>query len=158
MRLKRRGAAAVLQPPMVPMISLMFNLLMFFILMPSNASEGYLTTNLPKTEGPVKGRTPEFVERIKISLVVLKEDPKGENIAIYLGENREPLGMNFELLQQKLIDLRTGGQVAGRPILIWPYMACQHRWVVKTFDTCLKAGFSNIEFAAPYDDNLEPQS
>jgi biopolymer transport protein ExbD len=151
MRVTRRAATQPLQPPMVPMISLMFQLLLFFVLMPSNQSDGYLTTNLPKTEGPVKGLQPIIEKRIKLEIFVLNDDPRGENIEICLNENQY-LGTNFDALRDGLIELRARG-MGEYPVLISPMMATQHKWVVKAFDAAVAARFTNIQFAVPYDDS-----
>jgi biopolymer transport protein ExbD len=148
MRVTRPKTPPKMQPPMTPMIDCTFNLLIFFILTPSfSLTEGYLTTNLPTTSGPVAGKKQIDVQRIKIEL--LDEGPKGERVSIVLNDNQN-LGDNFDLLRDALKKLRDQGLPANHPVLLSPTMACRHKYVVKGFDQAVYAGFSEIHFAVPY--------
>jgi biopolymer transport protein ExbD len=148
MKVKRPPVPPVMQPAMTPMIDCTFNLLIFFLLTPSfSMTEGYLTTNLPTTSGPVAGKQQIDVQRIKIEL--LDEGPKGERVSIVLNDNQN-LGDNFESLKNALQTLRSQGLPPNHPVLISPTMACRHKYVVKGFDQAVSAGFSEIHFAVPY--------
>ena len=135
-----------IQPPMTPMIDIIFQLLIFFMLMPSFQShEGYLTTNLPKDQGP--NRAPqEKLERIKIEL--LDEGNEGEGVSIFLNDT-QGLGDNFEGLRSALEGFRAQGIQPTHPILISPTMAVRHKFVVRAFDAAVTARFTNINFAVP---------
>ena len=135
-----------LQPPMTPMIDIIFQLLIFFMLMPSFQShEGYLTTNLPKDQGP--NRAPqENLERIKIEL--LDEGNEGEGVSIFLNDTQS-LGDNFEGLRSALEGFRAQGIQPTHPILISPTMAVRHKFVVRAFDAAVTARFTNVNFAVP---------
>jgi len=135
-----------LQPPMTPMIDIIFQLLIFFMLMPSFQShEGYLTTNLPKDQGP--NRAPqENLERIKIEL--LDEGNEGEGVSIFLNDT-QGLGDNFEGLRAALEGFRAQGLQPTHPILISPTMAVRHKFVVRAFDAAVTARFTNVNFAVP---------
>jgi len=135
-----------IQPPMTSMIDIIFQLLIFFMLMPSFQShEGYLTTNLPKDQGP-NPRPPEILERIKIEL--LDEGNEGEGVSIVLNDTQS-LGDNFEGLRAALEGYRAQGLQPTHPILISPTMAVRHKWVVKAFDAAVTARFTSIHFAVP---------
>jgi len=149
MRVKKPAEPAKMQPPMTPMIDCTFNLLIFFILTPSfSAGEGYLTTNLPTTSGPVAGKAQIDVKRVKIEL--FDEGPKGENVSIVLNETQS-LGSNFEGLRAALEALRAQGLPPDHPVLISPTMATRHKWVVSAFDAAVAARFTAIHFAVPYE-------
>lgn len=136
-----------MQPPMTPMIDCTFNLLIFFILTPSMATEGYLTTNLPTTSGPVAGKDQKNVLRIKIELQC--EGAKGEDVRIVFNETTD-LGVNFDALKVALDEKRAAGLAANTPVLISPDMGTRHKWVVKAFDAAVAARFTEIHFAVPY--------
>jgi len=148
MRIARRKEAGKMQPPMTPMIDVVFNLLIFFLLTPSQTSEGYLTTNLPRTSGPVAGKEQKDIKRIKIEL--FDEEPNGENVSIVLNENQS-LGANFQTLLASLQALRATGLPPDHPVLISPTMATRHKWVVRAFDMAVAARFTEIHFAVPYE-------
>jgi biopolymer transport protein ExbD len=141
----KRAERAKMQPPMTPMIDCTFNLLVFFILAPSLAlSEGFLTTNLPRS-GPGPGPPPR-PEMIKIGLF---DEAGGRDVSIVLGDT-QALGSSFSLLRAALQDMRARGVAADTPILISPTMATRHKWVVGAFDAAVAARFADIRFAVPY--------
>ena len=75
MKIKKPPNPAKMQPPMTPMIDVTFNLLIFFILTPSfDQTEGYLTTNLPTTSGPVAGQKQVTEVRLKVELFDVSQD------------------------------------------------------------------------------------
>ena len=148
-QIKKRESPPGMQPPMTPMIDCVFQLLIFFMLMPSfQAGEGYLTTNLPSTSGPAQGKAQVDVQRIKIEL--FESGPKGEGVEVTLNENQN-FGSNFEGLLAALQNLRSQGLAPNHPVLISPTMACRHKWVVRAFDMAVAARFTDIHFAVPYE-------
>ena len=133
---------------MTPMIDCVFQLLIFFMLMPNlQAGEGYLTTNLPTTSGPTAGQQTEIL-RIKIELEATGAEGKGVSIIL---NDTQGLGGNFDALYQALKGLKDQGLPEDHPVLISPWMGTRHKWVVKAFDMAVAAGFKNIHFAVPYD-------
>jgi len=79
MFLKRPKAPLRIQPPLIPVIDVVFNLLIFFMLLPSTAAgEGYLTTNLPTSSGPVAGK-PQLTE-VRLRVQLYDVSPNGEYI------------------------------------------------------------------------------
>jgi biopolymer transport protein ExbD len=138
-----------MQPPMTPMIDCTFNLLIFFLLTPSfSLTEGFLTTNLPTTSGPVAGREQITVQRIKVQLTDAGD--QGTECVITFAESVD-LGSDFEALFQQLDQKYKSGIAANTPVLISPTMRCRHKWVVKAFDQAVKAHFTEIHFAVPYE-------
>ena len=146
MQYAKRAERPKMQPPMTPMIDCVFNLLIFFILTPSLVlSEGFLTTNLPRSgPGPVPPGPPP--EMIKIGLF---DEAGGRDVSIVLGDT-QALGSSFASLRAALQDMRARGVAADTPILISPTMATRHKWVVSAFDAAVAARFADIRFAVPY--------
>jgi biopolymer transport protein ExbD len=152
------------QPPMTPMIDIIFQLLLFFMLMPSwSGDEGYLTTNLPTTQGPNRADQ-STVPRIKIGL--FDEEPRGEGVTVELNQTQSigsTVGVQFgteddkkryvrslfDKLQAALRALKDSGLQADHPVLIAPTPAVQHQYVVGAFDAAVGARFTNIQFAVP---------
>ena len=157
MKIRRPRTAQKMQPPMTPMIDCVFNLLIFFILTPSfSLSEGFLTTNLPSSSGPVAGK-PQLTEvRLKIELYSVgrngefEDGGKNEYVSIVFNDTQN-LGSNFAALRSALEDKRAQGVAAMTPILISPTMGCRHKWVVRAFDAAVATRFTNIQFAVPYE-------
>ncbi len=136
-----------LQPPMTPMIDCIFQLLIFFMLTPTfQAREGYLTTNLPREQGPNPTRQITDLDRIKIEL--LDEGDEGKDVNIVLNDT-QVLGSSFDGLQAALEGYRAQGLPPNHPVLIAPTMAVRHKWVVKAFDAAVLSRFTNIQFAVP---------
>jgi len=144
--ISRKRENVKIQPPMTPMIDCIFQLLIFFMLMPSSAGrEGYLTTNLPKDQGP-NPTTQINMERLKIEL--LDEGNEGVGVSIVLNDTQS-LGDNFAALRAALEGYRAQGLQPTHPILISPTMAVRHKFVVRAFDAAVTARFTNINFAVP---------
>ena len=148
-RAERREQPKKLQPPMTPMIDIVFLLIIFFLLIPNQqAGEGYLTTNLPDTSGPVAGKQQKDVQRIKIELELPDNDNKGVNIVL---NDSQVFGSNFGGLLAALQGLQARGLPKDHPVLISPWMGTRHKWVVRAFDMAVMARFTNIHFGVPYD-------
>ena len=146
---ERREQPPKMQPPMTPMIDCVFQLIIFFMLIPNQqAGEGYLTTNLPSTSGPVAGKQQKDVQRIKIELEVPDNDNKSVNIVL---NDSQVFGRNFGGLLAALQGLKARGLPEDHPVLISPWMGTRHKWVVRAFDMAVAARFTNIHFGVPYD-------
>ncbi len=142
----RKREPAKCEPPMTPMIDIIFNLLIFFLLTPSfQGGEGQLTTNLPRNVGPNMAR--QDPDKMNIRITLLDEPPMSENVSIEL--NQQSLGSNFNALEASLCQLQARGLAASYPVLIDPTMAVRHKWVVAAFDRAVAAGFTNIQFSVP---------
>jgi hypothetical protein len=106
---------------------------------------------LPRSEGPVVGRR-YASERIMIELIVLGNDPTGEKIAIFLNQT-QPLGTDFDGLRRQLTETWTLGIAPNTAVLITPMMAARCKYVVRAAWAASDAGFTEVHFAAPYDDS-----
>jgi len=142
---RKRGPAKC-EPPMTPMIDIIFNLLIFFLLTPSFQSDGYLTTNLPSELGP-NPKEQTKVPRIKIDL--FEEGAQGKEVSIVLNETQS-LGSSFDLLRAELKRLQVKGLKQTHPVLVAPTMAVRYKWVVLAFDSAVAEEYKNIQFSVPH--------
>ena len=145
-----------LQPPLIPVIDVVFNLLIFFMLTPSvTAGDGFVTTNLPTSSGPVPGKPQLFEARLKVLLQEIGPHNQyidnGKNDFCEIIVEGESMGSNFDALLANMKSRREHGLAANHAILITPTAGCLHKWVVRGFDSIVAAGFENIQFAVPYD-------
>jgi biopolymer transport protein ExbD len=156
MKVKRPPKRLIIQPPLIPVIDIVFNLLIFFMLTPSvTAGDGFVTTNLPKSSGPVPGKAQ--LTEVRLKVLLQETGPKNQ----YLDNAKndycdiivegEDLGSNFDALLTNMKSRRDHGLSAHTAILITPTMGCLHKWVVRGFDSIVAAGFDNIQFAVPYE-------
>jgi len=160
----RERERAKCEPPMTPMIDIIFQLLLFFMLMPIEEPETYLTTNLPKFPGPNDSKGPEIVLRIKVGLFA--EEPQGKGVTVELNQTQQigsTIGTTFvteadkhryvralfDKLENALSDMRGKGLALTTPVLISPTPDCRHEYVVAAFDAAVAARFTNIQFAVP---------
>ena len=134
-----------IRPPMTPMIDIIFQLLIFFLLTSSfPLHEGYLTTNLPRYSGPNDGRLP-IPDMLKVGLV--QRGASGSEVEIFF-DGRLVLP-DFRALEAELRGLRARGLAPDYPILIAPTAGVRHKWVVRAFDAITAARFRKICFAVP---------
>ena len=156
---QRRGKGKV-ELMMTPMIDIVFNLVIFFLLMPSfEAKEGYLPTNLPSTQGPTpQQQKKEDSFRIDIRHVEPWEGENRKKATLTL--NRDEISDNAELrrrLKQARQNIAPTGldkeetekRLKKVPVLISPDMAVYYKHVVAAFDAAIDAGFTNIQFTVP---------
>jgi biopolymer transport protein ExbD len=156
MNIRRPPKAIRIQPPLIPIIDIVFNLLMFFMLVPStNVGQGFLTTNLPTSSGPVAGKPTITEVRLRVELFdvgpdgVYVDNAKNEFCSIRV-EGKE-MGGDFGALQSYLEQKHAAGLAPTTPILIAPTMPTLHEWVVRAFDAAVAARFTNVQFAVPYE-------
>ena len=153
MRKVRHGTARI-ELMMTPMIDVVFQLLIFFMLMPSfGTTEGYLPTNLPDVgPGPQEVRPPPSNE-LRIDLWHVEADRQLVSGAVTISLNRERLS-DYRELRAKL-RLACEGLAARNvnmdkvPVLIAPDMTVWHKHVVAAFDAAIDAGYRDIRFTVP---------
>jgi biopolymer transport protein ExbD len=154
MPVKRKAAApeeGVAQLNMTPMIDVVFQLLIFFIVgMEIRVPEGILNSHLPKDRGPsvpddqkIDINPPE----LKIRLVVDKTS-SGEGqkpaVDIYFEQYR---CADIPDLENKLV--RLGEELASIPIIIDGAPEVPFDLILRTLNACVKAKFTQISFKAP---------
>jgi len=137
---------------MTPMIDIVVNLVIFFLLMPSfEATEGYLPTNLPDTDGG-DGPSTEQTEPVRIDLGEADSAP-GDPAGVCIMLNREPLRGVGELRSALKAAWHRSVALENRPertpVLIAPGGTVRHNHVVAAFDAAVDAGFERSQFAAP---------
>ena len=143
---ERRGTGQA-RLMMTPMIDIVFNLVIFFLLMPSlEAREGYLPTNLPPTSmgpGPLG-------PRLRVLRIDLRQRPDMP-AAVSLLLNRNPVQSVAELRSQLHGAHRRlqGANRPSTPVTISPDAGVWHRHVVAAFDAAVDAGFKDIRFTVP---------
>jgi len=154
MKIKKTDPAKM-ELMMTPMIDVVFQLLIFFMMMPSfGAKEGYLPTNLPDTQGQ---QPTEIKKQDTFRIDLLHVEPwevEANKGKVIIRLNQQELGDFAELrrlLRSARESLQSQGQekVEKQPILISPDMTVWHKHVVAAFDSAVDAGFKNIQFTVP---------
>lgn len=146
----RRRFAGRVEMMMTPMIDIVFNLLIFFMLMPSfGATEGYLPTNLPgTTSGPVSLAK----ETMRVDLRH-RESSSDLWTQADVELNREPVagiaGLRRGLFAAAHRLRAAGTDLKEMPVVIAPDAAVWHRDVTGAFDAAIDAGFVSIRFTVP---------
>ncbi len=131
-------------PNLAPMVDVVMVILIFFMLGTTIAvSEGVLPTELPSRVGPGGGAEVAIVPTVSIAI---QESPDGRGCRINVMGLALPEG-DFRALEHLLREkLRQGADPQGRVLIdAEPAVAYQH--VISAMDSCVGAGFANIQFA-----------
>ncbi len=148
---KHRGKGKI-ELAMTPMIDIVFNLVIFFLLMPSfEAKEGYLPTNLPTDTG-VQKRDPRKLNKLRIDLFHVEPYDSNKDKARVVFNNDEV--KDYAELRRRLRETRRGLRSLGKdiatvPVVISPDQVVWQKHVVAAFDSAIDAGFKNIQFTVP---------
>ena len=149
---ERRGKGKV-ELMMTPMIDIVFNLVIFFLLMPSfEAKEGYLPTNLPKTTGVAKTkRIKEQTFRIDLLHVEPWDNNPANQADCIIMLNRSEVADNRSLRERLTEAFKSlpDDYKKKAPVTISPDMVVWQKHVVAAFDAAIDAGFKNIRFTVP---------
>jgi biopolymer transport protein ExbD len=132
-------------PNLAPMVDVIMVILVFFLLGASLelATEGVLQTELDPRSGPGEGTPVEIIPSVKIAL---EEVSGGEACNIYV--MGEPLpGNSFEHLAAFLNERRAAGADTANPVVVAAQPGVRWRFVVRTMDVAVCAGFTNVQFA-----------
>ncbi|MBN2581805.1 MAG: biopolymer transporter ExbD [Planctomycetes bacterium] len=129
------------------MIDIVFNLVIFFMLMPSSQGD-FLPTNLPSGLGP--GGSPD-VRGLRLQLRHVEPWPERRHEAeiVFCGEVLPDYGALRNRLRETRQTLSGMAILVGEPLVIEPDQAVEHRHVVAAFDAAVDAGFKNIRFSVP---------
>ena len=137
------------KPPelqMTPMIDIVFNLIIFFILTPSfKATEGYLPTNLPN-EGQGVTKKTDTPQGYRIDI-----DADGEEGGFVVWLNGVRMN-DFRELRSQLSEASkklTPEQRKEVTVVISPTTGTWHKHVVAAFDASINAQLPNIAFTMP---------
>lgn len=139
-RQEDRGAVSM-QPPLTPMIDVVFQLLLFFLLacrfIPKEAQ---IQAKVPNLQRPQVIQVPP----IKVALTPMGADGMGVHIAIE--NSTRPIG-DFPTLHAMLVALckRDGDSV---PVLIQPRSDVAWEHAANAFNQAVRARFKNVAFQA----------
>lgn len=145
MRGRRQDSIAERVPNLAPMVDVIMVILVFFMLGASLtlAREGVLQTELDPRSGPGEGEAIEIIPTVKIAL---EETEEGRSCNIFV--NAEQIrGNSFDDLGRFLRQQRDRGADALNPVIIASHPGVHWNLVVKAMDTCVQAGFRNVQFA-----------
>ena len=145
MRGRRDDWIAERVPNLAPRVDVIMLILVFFMLGASLtlAREGILQTELDPRSGPGEGEAIEIIPSVKIAL---EEVDEGRACNIYVQAERLS-GNSFEELSKFLRDKRQKGADLLNPVVIASHPGVHWNLVVKAMDTCVQAGFRNVQFA-----------
>jgi len=144
-REKQRGPA-VMQPPLTPMIDVVFQLLLFFLLACQfRETEGQIRANLPDISGlPPRVQLP--LEPLRVTL--LPRGPRNESVVYKVeGRNQEFAGageLYAFLVQVKQRLTQDGLPGEARPVLIQPRGTVRWGYVVDAFNQAVRAAYKKV--------------
>jgi biopolymer transport protein ExbD len=154
---RKRHVSGHVELMMTPMIDIVFQLLIFLMIMPSSTdTEGYLPTNLPDQGSTSAAPSPKVDITYRIDL--LHREPYNEttrneaNIVLNQREITDYAELRRTLREARIkLQSGPGGEAAVKktPVLISPDMVVVHKHVVAAFDCAVDAGFKNIQFSVP---------
>jgi len=143
----RRRQSVVMQPPLTPMIDVVFQLLLFFLLgCQFRQAEGQIPANLPDISGP-QNAIPAPIDPIKVTLA--PAGARGEGVLIVVGEGKMQLSSIAEWHAYLLREARRHPGSDGRevPVIIKAVGRVQWRHVVNAFHQAVRARYRNIAFS-----------
>ena len=145
-RKQRAKPKPKMQPPMTPMIDVVFQLLLFFLLSTTfRQSEGNIPGTLPAL-GPHPKDQPATDIRNKIQITVR---PTTERTAcLYELSGQNTVITNSEELYKQLMGRRSALGGADPPIIIEPRNDVQWQFAVEAYNQAVRAKFKNIMFAS----------
>jgi len=130
-------------PNLAPMVDVIMVLLVFFLLGASLnlIRQGVLQTELDPRSGPGAGAAVQIIPLVRIGIEDLGP---GQPPRIYLMD--EPLE-SLEALRQVLARRLAAGADPDNIVAIAPQGSVSWRYVIKTMDAVIQAGFRNVQFA-----------
>jgi len=130
--------------PMTPMIDVVFNLLIFFVVTATGSPpEKLLPADLPASGAITSQVTPEQRESW-VTDIWLKLSVEGSANALQVDMN----GTLYQDLNQLKANLRALAQVSPEnPVVLDIAPSVQMEQLVDVWDTCIAAGFQSVSFA-----------
>lgn len=138
------------QPQMTPMIDVVFQMLIFFMVgMQIRIPEGILNSYLPKDRGagaPTEDQFDITPPEVKIRIAKNAVDSTEDNtiIDIYFEQYRCE---DIKDLEDKLV--RLGQELSSIPVVIDGGPEVPFDYILGTLNACVKARFTQISFKAP---------
>lgn len=144
-RKRRPRPRPQLQPPMVPMIDVTFQLLLFFLLTMPTRPEGQLPSALPQA-GLAAAQEVEELKPIRITLRPSGPDRSG---CVY-ELSGEAVGLDSpEKLYEALVARREAYGSDEVPVSIRARQDVRWRYVVEAFNQAMRARFKHVGLAPP---------
>ena len=143
---EKEARPVVMQPPLTPMIDVVFQLLIFFLLACQfRQAEGQIPANLPDISGPAQA-TP-FVDPIKITL--RPTGPNNTGVLIEVKHANVTLTSSAELYAYlvKMSKIYGEGSTEKVPVVIKPLGDVLWEHVVNAFNQAIRAKYKQIGFA-----------
>lgn len=146
-RKREKGVSStVMQPPLTPMIDVVFQLLLFFLLACQfRQAEGQIPANLPDISGPAQA-TP-FVDPIKITLRATGQDNMGVLIEVQHANVRLRSAEELYAYLVKMAKIYGEGSTKKVPVVIKPLGNVMWEHVVNAFNQAIRANYKQIGFA-----------
>jgi len=161
--------------PLTPMIDVIFQLLIFFMFaMKFSGGEGWLYARLPTNRGlQYSGTPPITLQEVRVKCLWVRkgvpnptwrdlireptQDPTGKLGTIYLKIDRTPCGIPGRPDWRKLLErlkvaksrFRPTRHYKSLPVIIEAYKMVPFKYVIYALNTVIKAGVTEITFAAP---------
>ncbi len=139
-----------MQPPLTPMIDVVFQLLLFFLLgCKFVQDEGQIKANLPDVSGPPN---PSLVkEPVKIQLMATGVHDEGVLIEVSGATDKTLANASevWDLLVALRNQLEGGQEESDIPVIITPDERVQWKFVVDTFNHAVRAKYKNVGFSTP---------
>lgn len=138
---RKHRPAPKIQPPLMPLIDVMFTLMLFFLIAARvRGAEGMIPANLPNLGGPEKSSR-GIVDKIFIGL-----QPSGaanEGVTISVGEN------SVADANQLYLKLEAAKRLAGEEavVIIKPHPQVRWTHVVNAFNQAVRCKFKEIGLA-----------
>ena len=142
---KKKHASTSIQPPMTPMIDIVFQLLLFFLLACQfRMDEGQIAANLPDLSG--KPPIVISVDPIDITLEAMGDEGLGVLIQIK-GRNVAPMTTAEELYLHLMAEKQASGEEADEvPVTIQPLGNVRWEHVANAFNQAVRAGYKKVGF------------
>ena len=142
---KKKHASTSIQPPMTPMIDIVFQLLLFFLLACQfRMDEGQIAANLPD----ISGKPPKIVsvDPINITLQATGDDNLGVLIQIK-NTNVDPMETAEELyLYLMAVKQGSGKEAEDVPVTIKPFGNVRWGHVANAFNQAVRADYKKVGF------------
>ena len=141
---KKKHGSTSIQPPLTPMIDIVFQLLLFFLLACQfRANEGQIAANLPD----ISGKPPSIVSVDPIDITLRASGQDNLGVLITVQHTDVPL-TTAEELHSYLMQMkqRHGDQASEVPVTIKPLGNVRWNHVVNAFNQAIRADYKKVGF------------
>ncbi len=137
-------------PNLAPLVDVIMVLLIFFMLGASLnlRVEGVLQTELDSRSGPDDAN--EQIEINPSIRIGLEDVDSGGSCNIYVLDTL--LGDDFAKLREFMDNRRLAGADVTNSVVIGAQGTVRYKYIIAAFDSCVRAGFRNVQFAVSFAD------